>query len=53
MTQHDGNDSDIMRAKRYPVLMHALHVLQRNQYTPRARKGEIVQERTWIESTLT
>jgi len=51
MTQHVGNDSDIMRAKRYPVLMHTLHVLQRNQYSSRTRKGEVVQERTWLEST--
>ena len=31
----------------------ALHVLQRNRYTSRTRKGEIVQERTWIASTST
>ena len=30
-----------------------VHVSQINRYTSRTRKGEIVQERTWIESRST
>jgi len=45
------NGADGMVITDLPKKIPSLDVLQRNRYTSRTRRGEIMQESTWIEST--